>query len=293
MGFIKSLFKQGKGMPVLTGEYMGQEKPGPEPVVFVPGIVTTQTGEFAITFSPEGDEFYFTRHVSKGGGRGQNVIMTSKVENGQWTAPKTAPFSGKYFDFEPYITRDGKKLYFGSTRPLEGDGPPGELHQWFLEKTETGWSDPKPFGSPFKERFVMSPTEADNKNIYFAGMKKGTNDCELCISRWVDGKYEEPKRLSKETVNRFVHAAHPYIAPDESYLIFDAKITPTSTGNIFVCFKKDDGSWTKAEKMSSKINTEAEEGCASISPDGKYMFFSRNGNIHWVDANIIEEYRKE
>ena len=29
----------------------------------------------------------------------------------------------------------------------------------------------------------------------------------------------------------------------------------------------------------------------SVSPDGRYLFFSSNGDIYWVDARIIERLR--
>jgi len=30
-----------------------------------------------------------------------------------------------------------------------------------------------------------------------------------------------------------------------------------------------------------------------LSPDGRHLFFTRNGDIHWVDASIIEDLRPE
>jgi hypothetical protein len=30
---------------------------------------------------------------------------------------------------------------------------------------------------------------------------------------------------------------------------------------------------------------------ASITPDGKYLFFRRNGDIYWVSTKIIEKLR--
>jgi Tol biopolymer transport system component len=55
------------------------------------------------------------------------------------------------------------------------------------------------------------------------------------------------------------------------------------------------GSWGDAINIGKKLNIEAENIVASISPDGKYLFFnSMNGNtwdIYWVDADIIEELK--
>ncbi|MCK5057207.1 MAG: ankyrin repeat domain-containing protein [Candidatus Aminicenantes bacterium] len=271
--------------PLLKGDYLGQKKPGLTPEVFAPGIVSTDGGEFAGTFSPDGKEFYFTR--SGGEKRLQtNTIMVTKRVNGLWTEPEIAPFSGKYFDFEPFITPDGNKLYFGTMRALDGSAKQGVLHQWFLEKTRTGWSEPKSLGSPFVERFVMYPTVSKNKNIYFSG-KEG-----IFMSRFKDGKYQEPEKLGEETVNFFSFTAHPFIAPDESYLIFDAHPYGMYP-DIFISFRKGDGSWTRARKIGNRVNTGESEMCPYVSPDGKYFFFSRTKNIYWMSASVIDDLKSK
>ena len=57
-----------------------------------------------------------------------------------------------------------------------------------------------------------------------------------------------------------------------------------------MCFKKKDGSWGVAIKFSDNVNT-GHNICASISPDGKYLFYNANKDIYWVDARIIEELK--
>jgi hypothetical protein len=34
------------------------------------------------------------------------------LDNGKWSAPELAPFSGSYFDKEPFVAPDGKELFF-------------------------------------------------------------------------------------------------------------------------------------------------------------------------------------
>jgi ankyrin repeat protein len=269
--------------PVLKGKYLGQKKPGLTPGVFAPGIVSTDGGEFAGTFSLDGSEFYFTRS----GGEKRlktNTIMVTKIEKGQWTEPQIAAFSGKFFDFEPFISPDGKRLYFGTMRALDGSDKQGALHQWLLEKTTAGWSEPKPLGSPFSDLFVMYPSVTNDGTIYFSG-REG-----IYLSRYKEGKYQEPEKLSEETINLFSFTAHPFIAPDESYLIFDAHPLGMYS-DIFISFKEKDGSWRRARKMGSQVNTEESEMCPGVSPDGKLFFFARSKNIYWVDASIISNLK--
>ena len=86
------------------------------------------------------------------------------------------------------------------------------------------------------------------------------------------------------------------MAPDGSYLIFTSnRENGHGRGDLWVVFRNPDGSWSDAVNMGPKINTSAYEYCAMLSPDGKYLFFTRNeggnGDIYWVDASVIDEFR--
>lgn len=263
-------------------DYIGQDKPGPIPEVFAPGIISTEAMEFAGTFSPDFTEYYFTRRT--GLQSGENTIwVTRKVED-QWTAPQVAAFSGQYMDFEPHISPDGQRLYFGSRRPFEGDGPAIDMHQWYLEKADSEWTAPQPLGSPFVERFVMYPSLSNEGNIYFTGADG------IYVSAFVDSQYTEPVRLGDQ-INGFVQPAHPFIAPDERYLIFDAQLSVQYEPGIFISYRQEDGSWTRAKDMGELISTAETEMTASVSPDGECFFFYRDEDIYWMDASIIEELK--
>jgi hypothetical protein len=72
------------------------------------------------------------------------------------------------------------------------------------------------------------------------------------------------------------------------------------SSDIYISFKKQDGSWGNAINLGDKVNTRTWEASAFVSPDGKYLFFSRNVgsdsyenvDIFWVDAQIIDNLRK-
>ncbi|MFC1724439.1 ankyrin repeat domain-containing protein [candidate division KSB1 bacterium] len=268
------------------GDYLGQDPPGTVPEIFAPGIVSTDGFEFAITFTPDGNEFYFTRrngekHLPT------NTIIYSRRKNGKWIEPEIAPFSGKYFDFEPHISPDGKKLYFGTMRPVkEGEQPQG-MRQWCFERAGSEWTNLKPLGPPFDNIHAMYVTTADNGNIYFTGQG-------ITVSRFENGKYQEPERLGKR-INFIQYTAHPFIAPDESYIIYDGQ--PDSPFDFkdyfYISFKQKNGSWSDVVNLSEKCNLGTGLMCASISPDGKYLFYSQGGNIYWVSAKIIDELKPE
>ena len=268
------------------GKYMGQDPPGALPKIFAPGIVSTDGYEFALTFTPDGKEFYFTRRSGEKHLH-TNTIIYSGMNNGKWTEPEVAPFSGRHFDFEPHISPDGKRLYFGTTRPFkEGEQSRG-MKQWYMVREGSEWTDLKPLDPPFSDIFAMYITTALNGNIYYTGQG-------ITMSRFENGKYQEPERLG-EKVNFIQYTAHPFIAPDESYIIYDGQ--PDSplifTDYFYISFKQSDGSWSDVINLSEKCNLGTDLMCASISPDGKYLFYSQGGNIYWVSAKFLDELKPD
>jgi len=266
-----------------SGEpYLGQNPPGTTPEYFGAGIIDNDERVFAITFSPDGKECFYTKTFD------DNTIMTTKEENGKWLEPKIAFFSGKTFDFEPHITPDGTKLIFGSDRALPGTAEKG-MHQWTLKKTDSGWSEPEPMGSPFDQGFCMYVSVANSGNIYFTGQGA------IYESKYIDGKYFSPEKPDYN-INALPAAAHPFIAPDESYLLFDAQ-PQDGNSELYISFKGDDNTWLKAVKLDSTFNTSANELCSFVSRDDKYMFFSRmspgKGDIFWVDTKALEKYKEK
>jgi hypothetical protein len=63
-------------------------------------------------------------------------------------------------------------------------------------------------------------------------------------------------------------------------------------GDLYISFKNEEDNWTTAVNMGSEINSELHQLCPFVSADGQYLFFTSNGDIFWVDAKIIGNYRK-
>jgi Tol biopolymer transport system component len=72
-----------------------------------------------------------------------------------------------------------------------------------------------------------------------------------------------------------LHEYEPFIAPDQSYLIFMAAGRPDGRGggDLYISYHKD-GVWSKAQNLGEKINSPRDEYSPKISPDGKYFFFA-------------------
>lgn len=272
---------------------LSSEIPTDTPLVFSPDILTTsEYTPGSITFNPDMTELAFNY-------RKQGVlpgIYTIKLIDGKWSKPKQAPFSSDdYLDFHARFTSDGNRLYYGSTRPIpdtvETSNPRRRLHQWYVEKNEDGdWGEPVLMGQPFVGNYIMGAIPSENGNLYFtSGTGVGADDEGIYYTINQNGQYTSIEKMD-DAINangRFI--AHPYIAPDESYLIYDSeKATEPDNNDLFISFNNN-GTWSKSYNLGPKINTEQSEGAATVSPDGKYLFFGRSekktkedGSTYWT-----------
>lgn len=274
---------------LLKGPYLGQKPPGSLPEIFAPGIISTsELNERDVSFSSDGKELYFTQW----GKEGDWEIMYTKEENGEWKVPRSASFSGKYNEAEAFFTPDEQQIFFISNRPKEGNGNPETMEIWFVKREGKEWGTPRILGSPFEGGFYTTFT--NDWVMYFTAIL--AENADLYLSRYINGKFGRPERLG-DNINTKKDEYNSFIAPDESFLIFtsNGREDGYGEGDLYICFRKEDGTWTKAKNMGYGINSFARDYCPSLSPDGKYFFFSsrRSGHedIFWVDAKIIDKLR--
>jgi len=301
----------------LSGPYLGQKPPGTTPEMFVPGIVSTALEELNSVFTPDGQEFYFcVRNM------GASSLFVMKCVQGVWGRPDPLPFAGLYDDIDVSLSPDGRQLFFCSNRPVAGGGPAKEDHDiWMCARKGDSWGPPEHLGDAVNSpRDDFYPVVTKSKTLYFNSQRAGpgTNDIYMC--RWVDGKYAPAEKLGPE-VNTDRREFDAFVAPDESLIIFTSERPEYDRfGDLYISFKIPEGGWTPAANMGKGINTVGAEYGTVLSPDGKFLFFTRqtfpgvvrrpdapltyddylkmhnspdNGstNIWWVDARIIENLK--
>lgn len=269
------------------GPYLGQTPPTTTPRVFAPGIVSTDAHEFACSFTPDGKEFYFTRRVSP---RDPTLVMVSRLVGGSWTDPEAASFNAPAarMSFEPLVTPDGRRLYFSSDRPLpgQGGGGPPMLNIWYVERAGERWGEPKAAGAPFNPMQTMYVSMTGDGTIYTSDISGGMGSEQIAVARLVNGAYTKLERLGPP-VNVGAGNMYPYISPDETYLVFTRRGPSPPATSLYVSFKNPDSTW--GEPRAIDLGMPA--GTPSVSPDGRYLFFSagerQKGDIYWVSASVL------
>lgn len=263
--FIASgLASQQGGSPVRTGPYFGQTPPGSEPEVFAPGLVSlTDTREYGITFSPDGREVYFTRATTTTGG-----IMVSRWDEDGWTAPTPAAFSAGHAAHEPHVTFDNRRIYWGWRGKPTPDGTSYGIY--VSERTPEGWS----------------AAEYAGQGMYVTSSRSGRMYV-TAPPRWERGPLAEVtlegSRFAGLTPIPNLIGAHPGVAPDGSYILFD-----NGNGMMRVSFLQASGEWGEPVDLT-RHGIFPGGFCPSVSPDGEYLFFSHAGDIYWVSTTLIED----
>jgi len=280
----------------IIGEYLGQKKPGSIPEPFAPGILLNiHQPHGSIAFSPDGKEIYWAAALTYGAH--QKIWMMGQV-NHQWTPPKAAPFFDNYIYGAPAFSPDGERLFVDVAKLTSKEIQDADLDISFLKKNALGWSEVINPGPPLNsDKSELSPSISRNGTVYFCSLDRedGYGASDIYRSKLANDKYEKTENLG-DSINTESVESTPYIAPDESFLLFSSwRSDGYGNFDLFVSYKRKDGTWTKAKNMGEKINTPARESTPVVSPDGKYLFFMsrRNGigEFFWVDAKIINDLK--
>ena len=250
------------------------------PEIFAPGVISGPANEDSVAFSPDGHTVFFDRISWPNA-----VILESHKMGHAWSEPKIAPFSGQWLDHDPAMAPDGSFLVFTSNRP---DTPGGKAldavmangkvmpgaggHLWRVDrKGEDGWSEPVRLPDAVNSSTrVYAPSVAADGSVYF--QRPGDDDdFRLYRSQYRDGAYQPPELV--ELGDAAAHKLDPAIAPDESFIVFDANYAGKGKPDrLYVAFRNG-AQWGEPIDLGDGINAGDPWG-SHLGPDGRTLYFS-------------------
>jgi len=266
--------------PVLKGLYFGQKPPDLIPEIFAPGIVSINGRyENGISFSPDLDEVYFSASKKDE----DPDIYFSKLEGKKWTHIKKANFTKgkKDGEMQPFFSFSGKKVYFTAHN---SDFTDSKI--WYVNRLEDSWSDAIKLDSPINDGEVFHASPAKNGDLFYFNMSKMK-------------LYYAPNNNGEVQEVGIEFGIHGFISPSQDFLVVDAqnRDDKRKDNDLYVYFKEKDGAWTKPINLGNEVNSNFGETVPSITPDGKYLFFSRYNeegglsNFYWVSTEVIHKLK--
>ncbi|MGF1606706.1 MAG: hypothetical protein ACFB22_10245 [Rhodothalassiaceae bacterium] len=273
--------------------YLGQQPPGLSPEVFAPGRISTpEAFELNSVFSPEMDLFLFSRRIDGV----YKMFMVIKQEDGGWSDAVMTSISKTYpghADVDMMFAPGGKRL----NRPRQGY-PLDRYNIWFSDRTEAGWIAPVALGPHINGLpHELYPMIVADGSLYFSTHRPDSlGGRDSYRAQFRGGAFDAPVNLGP-AINSPANEGDLFVAPDETYLIQSVNGRSDSLGSndLYISFKQEDGSWSQSQSrhMGDTINSPEIDFCPMVTPDGRYFFFSRGGDIYWMDAAIVDRFRTE
>jgi len=294
--------------PFAKGPYLGQTPPGPTAKVFAPGLISDtrpKTYESNGTFSADGNVYCYARaSLNQSQKFDGGIFITENTPQG-WTAPRLVESIVKSGipAWGPCLSPDANSIYFtyAMTKPLS------KRNIYRCDRTASGWTRPPvslgaPLSSPAHE---LTCCIAMNNSMYIGSGRKGDpfGPSAIWVAPFVNNTWQQATHISLNNQQEGC-PADPGIAPDESFMVFMAKDLPGGCGHqdLYLTLRLPDGTWSKFRNLGPRINSPYVEHSPRISPDKKYLFFTRsNGwdprkhtsDIYWVELReyLPESYR--
>jgi hypothetical protein len=281
---------------------LGITWPGRTPELFAAGVVNTDGIEINLVFNRAYTEVFFARSTD----RAFSIYASRRGPDG-WTTPEELQMfpegaGGEAVDMA--LSPDERSLYFLGITPREPGSEEKDTDIWVSDRTDTGWSLARRVPAPIStEHAEIYPVLTADGSLWFVSDRPGGNgprDLYRARPR-PDGGFDPPVSLDAP-INTELSKGDTFVAPDESYIILSSRRPGGhGSGDLYVSFRGDDGGWTEPKNMGPLINTPEIEFCPMVSPDGRWLSFSRrygdtwdtttDAEIYWMDASIIEDMR--
>lgn len=283
--------------------YLGEPEPGLEPTRFAPDRVSTEAIELNGVFTPDFGEFFFTRLMD-----GTDIIHHSVRQGSQWTQPQPLllfPEQARAVAVDMTVSPDGQELYFLGRHPHRYAPENPSLDLWVSRRAAGRWAEaqvvPPPVSTAANELY---PVVVADGSLYFTSNREGAlgTGSLYRAQRLPGGGFAEPVMIPPP-ISTEHGIGDTFVSPDESLMVFSSRRPPSfGNGDLFISLRLRNGDWGEPVNLGDRINTGEHEFCPMLTPDGKFLFFSRlyggtwdtatGGDVFWVDAGILEQFRR-
>lgn len=230
---------------------------------------STAADEGRLVFSTDGRQAYF--HRADGG---PPQIYESHKTGGTWSTPVPVAFSSGFVEFDPFLTIDGRTLYYTSFRPDHGDEPRADGDLWKVERTATGWGTPERLGPTVNTAAnEFFPSVTADGTLYFNSDRDEVGAWDLYRARRSGAGFATATLLPGE-VNTPIWEYNPTLTPGGGLLAFGS-LDPDPAApysDVFFALRLG-GRYSERVDAGPCINTVGEEYHPTIDwPRGRLIF---------------------
>ena len=245
-------------------------------MVFAPELAL-EGNTYKGSFSDDLNTFYFFRKDTAGSSI--FIPFKSDFKDGKWGPAEVMGYYDKQYSYTYQLNIPGTdQLIFISTMKTANDSSDYPNYNfWSVTKSGDNWSNPEEFGSKkLTDNYNSQPSITNKGTIYFSSWTRDYRN-QFPYKMEKDGNYTEAtifeavekwRKSSKWRVGPFA------MDPDEKFMILTIKEDDNSNDDLYISYSKNE-KWTAPTKLGASINTAAKEGFPYLTPDGKFLIFSR------------------
>lgn len=275
-------------------KYLGQETPDTIPRVFGEGIVSVK-GRFdmGLTISPDGKSIAFG--VAHESDPEETCIYLMNYVDGKWSSSDKSFLPENSNTFFPMFGPTGKELYFAKSVNNS------ETDLWVAQFLDNKAINPKPLDSIINSKSrEAGHGKAKSGSLYFTSNRDDQNQCcgDIYFSRLKSDGYSSIQKLNE--LNSSSDEESLFLSPNEDYIIIQAwKNEFESKHDLYISYRTKKRSWTIPERLNTNINGKEIEQRPFVSPDNRFLFFSRmhitqekgkdiyDSDIYWVSTMSV------
>jgi len=287
---------------------LDKNAPQLEAQVFAKGIISKDKRfEQACSFSPDGREFYFS--YTDGEWKKSTLVRVDV------TAPlqqDSISITESDYQSDQFIDASGENIYVSSLLHTGGIWH-ADIYTAKRKPVEKKWGEAQQLLDPVNSIMCEWHPTLTNKGVIYFASERGSDHANANLYKATPKGDDYTLEKLDSSINTKYNETDPLIAPDESFLIFASnrpngiseadmflKDNDYEESDLYICFNKGNNKWTAPKNMGKGINTSEWEFAPALSPDGKYLFFTRRlkfkttepSKIYWVSTKIIEQMRE-
>ena len=202
--------------------------------------------------------------------------------------------NSNYSELSPFISYDGKTLYFSRLGDPANIGGEKDYDIWYSVLNNDGtWSQAKNVGPPLNNlgANALQSISPDNNTMVVSNVYKADGSPDgngLSYSNYQITGWEVPKKYK---INNFVNHNEfvDYFLSSDNKVLLCAIDNGKSYGlkDIYVCFLQTDFSFSEPQNLGPVINTAGEEFGIYLAADNKTLYFSSYGHENYGSADVF------
>lgn len=207
-------------------------------------------------------------------------ILFARRDGGAWSEPQPVPFTDtRYSDSDPWLTPDGRTMYFVSNRPRTGDAARKDLDLWRVSVHDGSFGRPEPLSALSSDAQELGP-ELHAGWLYFNSTRKGGPAAmSIYRARVAGAGFEPPQPLGAPFNDGSVQGDFT-LSPDGRLAMFWSVRDGSAEADLFAVRREGEG-WSKAIRLPSPLNAGGLDFTPSFSADGRTLRFASMRQPAW------------